>query len=930
MKKALIVGLVLPLASVISFGDAGAVSYVGTPTARPATAARLPSLAGLSGIRTIGTVSVDAGLLATCAEPLKKRFSTSDCVREYEGCLRSGDVCKENFQLCSNIKQFNKKRILCQDELARCPADGIKALFGNSVTTSDDSSVANRAICEEESVVVKRSFSPALQDIAVAGDSPVQMWIKEGNSWASANSVKSCNETADDCIKQACAGSPHKCIDVDGFTNDDANNMVNIVDSSETGLRLNPNIIMNYMKNLGWGSSNVNSYLREQCRETIGSDESCFMVVEGTLAKEADLIDRSSIDRVYRNIMETGVNARFKMNQSRIKEWAATAALASANTCKIAMRNCAVNACGEGSYARCYGLSKDVQSGKVDIKGKAGAGITAQCENVIKNNQSCLDVFVSKGGSPSEAWDKIWIQDSIGAISGLSTELSEMFNEDMVANMRRACQTVAEDCVTNECAPDYTACFISSIDAKNMKSKTVVNGVVTGKAWNGGFDGEMAKGLCLLEVKKDKSCREFFDVEYAKKSSGASADSWGTSSGARNAWLSASSSSSSTLSFCSPNYTYSLGDLPTATVSADAKFIAMCAEQERNIFGTLVADIGTRVQSMFERKANEAKTACKDAGEGYAWTALPNQTDKQGTRRKATEDTFGGACQREATLTILIKNQPVKNIDGCIYSFWGEKNVGLVVGCGEWLTETCLDNIEAKIRESEARSKDEVKKDNARANKVGSLVGVIAGLAGGGLGAWGGYTLGDKIASSGDKKAQKNDEKMREINQCLTNADAVARDLDWCSEKYGKKSKVIAKEPAMCNLDGREFSGYTCEEQSEQSDDDAANTAGKIRGMISALTKDKTAREAGVKSDREKQHKAWGTAGAITLGALGTAGGIWGGVETANAIKEKANQLEKDKQDAAYKEWYDSIGSKIKCRLAGDTTEVGYRVGMEF
>ena len=942
MKKALIVGLVLPLASVVSLGDAAAISYIGTPTARPATASRMPTLAGLTTIRTASMVSVDAGLLATCAEPLRTRFTTSNCVRNYEACLREDDVCGANFQLCSNIRQFNKKRILCQDSLARCPSDGIKALFGNSVTTSDDTAVANRAVCDSESVIVKRSFSPALQDLAVAGDSPIQMWIKEGNSWLATNSVEGCNKVADDCIKQACAASPHKCIAADSFTTDDANNMVNIISSSETSIRLNASIIKNFMDNLGWGSSNVNSYLREQCRETIGSNEACFTVVNpGKLAREADLIDRDSINEVYRDIMESGINARFKMNQSRIKEWTAQAALNAAEACKAAMVGCAINACGEGSTARCYGLAKNTSTGAVDIKGMAGTGITNQCKNVIENNQSCKDVFVSKGGNPSEAWDKIWTQDSIGAISGLSIELSQAFNEQAVANMRRKCQTAAETCVENECAPDFTACFISSIEARNMRSKKVVNGVVTGKAWNGGFDGEMAKGLCLLEVKKDESCRNFFDVEYARNSKGASGDSWGTSSNARNAWLASPTTSGTSLTFCSPNYTYSLGDLSTnVSGNANATFIAQCAEQERNIFGTLIADIGTRVQSVFERKANEAKTACKDAGDGFFWTTLPDQNARHGLKRQGTEDTFGGSCQIEARLEILIKNQPVKNIDNCVYSYFGDP--GDVIGCGEWLTDDCLENIETAVRNSEVRSDEQVKRDTQRANKIGALVGTIGGLGLGGLGAWGGYTLGDKIASGGDAKAVKKDAEIQKIDGCLSSARNVESTLTACGEyKYKSGSSGETEwvyfdvEPSaanLCGIENRVVNGYTCAYKggSISAQGSASTRLQDIKRVITQLEADRKAQETKVAANREQKHNAWGISGASILGAVGAAGGIWAGVETANAMKNKAADLERDKQDAAYLEWYTSIGSKIQCRMASGTERFNYRVPMTF
>ena len=190
-----------------------------------------------------------------CRKDLPRTGALTDTIR---ACIRKMSA-EENFELCYNLKQFNKSRIMCQDYLAQCPAEAIKAIFGNSVTTSDDFSAANRAMCDGESVLIKRSFSPALGDIAVAGDSRIDIAIKEGRNWAAANSVKTCNKAADVCIQNACQGSPQKCISLTGFSDIDTAEMVNIATSGETTLRLNAKNVGNLDFQYGLG--------RQQCKK---------------------------------------------------------------------------------------------------------------------------------------------------------------------------------------------------------------------------------------------------------------------------------------------------------------------------------------------------------------------------------------------------------------------------------------------------------------------------------------------------------------------------------------------------------------------------------------------------------------------------------------------------------------------------------------
>jgi hypothetical protein len=679
INKAIIISLMIPLVSGIYTVPARAIGMA--TLSRPSATSRLPTARPntMQIAPVINTKpSADAGLVATCANPLPERLASGRCIDRYESCLRQDNVCGEHFELCYNLKQFNKSRIMCQEFLAQCPAEAIKALFGNSVTTSDDMAAANRTMCDGESVLTKRTFTPALGDIAVATESRIDLAIKDGKNWAAANSVKTCNKAADACIQNACKGAPHKCISLTGFSDIDASEMVNIATSGETTLRLNPDMLETWIYNMGWDDSNVKNYIKEQCRDTIGTNEWCFMVTNGKPAKEVDLTDSFNIQEVYQDIMYNGVGARWKMAQSKIKEWAALAAKNSVEQCKNAITDCAVNACGEGSRARCYGLAK--VGNTVSIKNKAAHDITGQCKNLIENNQYCKDVFRNKdSGSDGDVWDAVWTNDSIGAIVGLDTDLQKAFNEQAVAGMRTSCQAQVEKCVEDECGNDFSRCFITSSAAigriannNTTNNLTIEKGFInkskglpsTG-SFVGGFDTEMARDLCMLKVKKFTDCIDYFDVQYARNSKGTSADSWGTSNNVRNAWLDATSNNETSDNICRVSETYfdkvdNAGNVIDPTVKISTK-IKICATQEQSIFDGLLADIGKRANSVLEREANDIKNACENSNikgstsKDYIWASLSDieslDNEYEGLNKvTATNNPFDGFCAVKVTM----------------------------------------------------------------------------------------------------------------------------------------------------------------------------------------------------------------------------------------------------------------------------------------
>ncbi|MCL1891911.1 MAG: hypothetical protein FWF97_01285 [Alphaproteobacteria bacterium] len=840
MKKAIIVGLMLPLVSEVCMTPAQAVSMVAPGRAAPTTSARpamarMPSLSVNTGAIVIGGVvtNPNAGLIATCdSGGLPERLTSQRCITRYDSCLRQENVCGEHFELCYSLRQFNKSRIMCQDYLAQCPADAIKAIFGNSVTTSDDFASANRTMCDGESILTNRTFSPALQDIAVAADSRIDLSIKEGNSWAASNSVKTCNKAADACIENACKNAPHKCISMNGFSDIDVNEMVSIATSGETTLRLNARMLSTWINNMGWDDSNVKNYIKEQCRDMVGGNQWCFLVTNGKPAKEADLVDIFNIQEVYQDIMFNGVGARWKMQQSNIKEWAAKAAMGSLEECKTAMVDCAINSCGEGSRARCYGLSK-MPNGSIDIKQKSG--IAGACESVINNNQYCADIFVDKErGAAGDAWAAMWTRDESNAIAMLNTDLSKAFNEQAVANLRKSCQNQAEQCIRSECGNDFTSCFISSANTDNISNKTVGgDGNLSGTAHSGGFDGDMAKGLCLLQVKKFEDCGEYFDVQYAKMSSGASADTWGMANSNRNAWMAQSTAKTGTTVFeagCFPSNTYANIEDPTPMQKA-------CATQEQNIFEGLVADIARYAQDQLHKSANMIKNECEKrnpAGiKNFIWGKMTDLTNRNQptytTSVSATADVFGGFCQGTMTINFIDTfteyegkriNISMANLTKCDTKFFAP--VGTELLCGEDITKECFDEIDKRIEDAskvctkrgETGCLDVLNWGQRNPGVAGLLSGIGIGAAGGVGGWFAGDAIGKKVASN----AVGKDTDVRNIDNCIAQANSALNSLNACATNYSTGNTVAKSSTPACSIDANSAKGipqidvysYTC------------------------------------------------------------------------------------------------------------------------
>ena len=240
---------------------------------------------------------------------------------------------------------------------------------------------------------------------------------------------------------------------------------VNYANSIDTTIRVDPSMVQNYVANVGWTAEDVRTYIKDQCREEVGSNKYCYMVTNpsDTNPSQSDILDSFNQSDVYNYVMLSGGVDRLGQNQSKIYEWLSASVVGSVQTCAKTLTDCAINACGRGSMAVCYAVAKD-STGNVDIKGD-NTNVEVSCQKLAQNDQSCKDVFLTDPGDATDLtnmWTQIWGFDKTNALANLTKKLTTSFSETSIAGIRRQCEADIENCATNACGGQYldTCCLL--------------------------------------------------------------------------------------------------------------------------------------------------------------------------------------------------------------------------------------------------------------------------------------------------------------------------------------------------------------------------------------------------------------------------------------------------------------------------------------
>nr|MBQ0091622.1 hypothetical protein [Candidatus Enterousia merdequi] len=381
------------------------------------------------------------GQMITAAQ-IANQLPLDQCVKKYTSCLKKDSVCGEDFELCTDNKEFKKQAIACASTLARCKADGKKELFGDTAKAAA---------------------------LAPAAGSRLGEMVTEGAALAVNNAVATCNKVTDQCIINACSKNPNKCIEGRKEI------LIRIADSTNGGRAITNEDLIDISALTE--KRDVKNYISQECKQTIGSNKYCYMTVEGKpVTKESVLKDPETVDEVFED-MYGGEFGRFAALKDKINQITDNFDAKIQDKCIDAMSSCAMRSCGSGIGSVCYTQSRDGSTGNVNIikdgeRGKSYKEIKSACRAIVDTDANCQyaavlntdNLFGDYMSDGKSVFSTLFPQtsegkDVIGIVAYLNSLLATSYNEAAIENLRKQCQTTALSCVKSMCGKDYVNCY---------------------------------------------------------------------------------------------------------------------------------------------------------------------------------------------------------------------------------------------------------------------------------------------------------------------------------------------------------------------------------------------------------------------------------------------------------------------------------------
>ena len=247
---------------------------------------------------------------------ISNMYSTGDCVRRYTTCLQRDNVCGADFELCTTNTEFRKQMVYCDSTLARCQSEGKIELFGSATVTGNP-----------------------------AADSRVGIMISEGAALAAVNAVSTCYKVVDQCILNACATNPYKC------NEESTVSTIDLVDAINSGTEVDAATITASVDTNS--SSAVQSYIKNACLNTIGSNKYCYATFlgNGAMPSSSQLSDEMNQEDIFSDAYASRMNSSMK---ARIAELIEQFDSEAKSNCMNTIKSCAMRVCGGGSGAACY------------------------------------------------------------------------------------------------------------------------------------------------------------------------------------------------------------------------------------------------------------------------------------------------------------------------------------------------------------------------------------------------------------------------------------------------------------------------------------------------------------------------------------------------------------------------------------------------
>ena len=694
---------------------------------------------------------------------ISNTYNTSDCVRRYTTCLQRDNVCGADFELCTTSNEFRKQMVYCDSTLARCQSEGKIELFGSTNTK-----------------------------VAPSGTSRIGIMISEGAALAAVNAVSTCYKVVDQCILNACTQNPYKCIADSsvataqladaikaGVLNTNTAQSLSTVAQNASLVTQSTSALTNLTETIT--NSSVQSYIKNECFNTIGSNKYCYMTFMGKTPTASQLSDMDEQEAVFADAYAARMNSSMKGEIAKIMEEFDTEAKA---TCSETIASCVMRVCGSGVGAACYAAVNGTNGNNTINGGATYNEIKTGCEAIVNTDVNCQYAAANPddiGGYSysyidNNAFDILFPEyssrsgDPIGVIASLNASLATSYSDAAIAQMRTRCENVAKSCVKSMCGDEYTNCYRNRTDIYSSLTNTGTASFDNSMNKVGGvLDYTIVLGLCLDTVKNADVCQEHLAIETAKMnlSNNNTTSSWGAgTSSVRSGWLDAGSS-------------VQLGTVTTEEIQAtdfdgnlicradngsqgicdtladdgsiyDEPVMLAYSTYQQNLvvetmFSQLVYDLEKEVQAIYNSKLTQEQNMCmaannggimtgRDTGSTFMWAKLrsnrvPNDYNVNGLTRNnidPSNELYGSFC----AVRVTIQSDDAKIQEAMRNADW--TNAYFAVGdsftCGSWIPADELEDIAEQVA-SDATA-DQRARQNTTRNWM-TVLGSLAGMTGG-------------------------------------------------------------------------------------------------------------------------------------------------------------------------------------------------------
>ena len=880
---------------------------------------------------------------------ISNMYDTSDCVRRYTSCLQRDNVCGSDFELCTTNTEFRKQMVFCDSTLARCQAAGKIELFGSTSTTTNPTS-----------------------------DSRVGIMIAEGAALAAVNAVSTCYTVVDQCILNACAANPYKCIA------DSSQRAVKLVDAINSGVLADtPSAILVSAVDTVSNSS-VQSYIKNSCLDTIGGNKYCYATFlgNGMMPTSSQLSDADNQEDIFAEAYSARMNDSMRARLNDLIEDFDTDAK---EKCSETISSCVMRVCGGGSGAACYSLVHDDEDKSINndaVYDEIQTGCAAivntdpYCQYAAQNPTSTgtytyaynqADTFATLFPEYDDNGD-----DPIGVIASLNASLATSYSDAAIAQMRTQCENVAKSCVKSMCGDEYVNCYRNRTDIYSSLTNTDTASFDNSMNKVGGvLDYTVVLGLCMDTVKNANVCQEHLAIETAKMNSkkpGNLTSAWGAGTASvRQGWVDAGSSV--TLSTVTSDQVQatdfdgnplcraddgSQGVCNTVTASGqiydEPVYITYNTYAQNlaveSLFSTLLYDIEKEAQAIYNSKLTQEQNMClasnaggllakNDTGATFMWAKLrsnrvPDDYTVMGLERNnfvASNDLYGSFCAVKVTM----QSDDTRIQTAMKDAEWGTAYfaVGDTFSCGSWIPAEELEEI------ANAVAADATADKAASQRRTRTWLGVLGGLGG----ALGGAYLGQGIADGSilggltGKKASGNTKtsalnRVAAIERIINNPSVYANEVPSVTgymSSLATEARSLGVDSTTINMTQSAVTAWATEYNATHNSDGSikrdntnrsVDTTNYNNAVINATSQLGTLKTAIDVADGQSNSGGKNSWIAPTVGAVVT--GAAGATILTLATRDIQNANLSAEQQAAYDEWMNNVGRHLKCYIGVD------------